>query len=151
MARIHARKKGKSGSTHPVSKIMPSWVDKDKKTIEKLVLELHKEGLDKSSIGRILRDQYGVPSVKIMCGKSVVSILKQENVKEDLPEDLLNLMKKAVILVKHMEKNKKDTHNLHGLKLIESKILRLQKYYKAKGVLPAEWRYTREEAVLMVR
>lgn len=151
MARMHARRKGKSGSTHPVAKIVPSWVDKDKKTIERLVLELNKEGLDKSSIGKILRDQYGVPSVKTICGQSVSDILKHNKVGEELPEDLLNLIKKAVKLAKHMNKNKKDLHNRRSLELTEAKIRRLQKYYHRKGTIQEDWKYTRENAALMVK
>ncbi|MCD6522932.1 MAG: 30S ribosomal protein S15 [Candidatus Diapherotrites archaeon] len=151
MARMHARKKGKSGSKRPPTKIAPEWVDMSAKQVEELVVKLAKEGKSMSIIGVILRDQYGIPSIKAVCGKSVKDILKENNLLPELPEDLRNLMEKAVKLRKHLEKNKKDLHNRRGLMLIESKIKRLQKYYKRKKVLPQNWYYNPEEAALLVK
>lgn len=151
MARMHARRKGKSGSRKPPTKTPPSWVDVDKKKCEELVVKLAKEGKSASDIGRILRDVHGIPSVKAITSKSITEILKENGLAPDLPEDFMNLIKKAVNLRKHLEKNPKDLHNKRGLMLIESKIKRLQKYYKKKHVLPEDWYYDPETAVLLVK
>lgn len=148
---MHARKKGKSGSKKPAIKTKPDWVTMDKKEVEKLVIKLAKEGAAPSVIGRSLRDLYGIPSVKAVVGKTILGILKENKVEPEYPEDLLSLIKKAVFLRKHLEKNPKDLHNKRGLTLIESKIKRLQKYYKKKKVLPANWFYNPEEAALLVK
>ena len=151
MARMHSRKKGKSGSTRPALKVKADWVTLDEKEVEKLVVKLAKEGKSPSEIGRELRDNYGVPLVKPIAGRRVLQILKDNKLAPEFPEDLLNLIKKAVFLRKHLEKNPKDIHNKHGLMLVESKIKRLQRYYKKKNVLPKDWYYNADEASLLVK
>jgi len=93
---------------------------------------------------------YGVPNVKLITGKSVSSIMKEAGFYAEVPEDLFNLMKKAINLRNHLENNPRDTHSTVGLKLIESKIRRLVKYYRGTKVLPAKWRYSPETARLLV-
>ena len=49
-----------------------------------------------------LRDQYAIPSVKVCTGKSVTTILKEEDLLPKWPEDIMNLFRKAVKLRKHL-------------------------------------------------
>lgn len=151
MARMHARKKGKSGSTRPSTKDAPKWIEKSKKEVEELIISMAKEGNSSSDIGRILRDQHGIPSVKSVCGTTIMAILKEAGEAPELPEDLMNLITSAVNLRKHIVKNTKDLHNKRGLHLIESKIKRLQKYYRNNKVLPSDWYYNPERAALLVK
>ena len=151
MARMHARKKGKSGSTHPVKKIAPEWLQYQKDEIKDFIIKMYKEGKSMSHIGLTLRDQYGIPSVKAVMGKSVKEIIKEEGLLPKWPEDLMNLMKKAVKLRKHMTENKMDKHNQRVLQLTESKIRRLVKYYKSRGVVEKTWYYKPEQAVLLIK
>ncbi len=141
MARIHARRKGKSGSKRPAVKDL-SFVSISKGDVEKLVVKLYEEGNSKSLIGMILRDTYGVPDVKAYTGKTISQILKENNVEEKLPEDLAFLVERAKKVKKHLEKHKKDLHNKRGLQLIMAKIGRLSKYYKNKGVLDKKWKFS---------
>ncbi|HLD57599.1 MAG TPA: 30S ribosomal protein S15 [archaeon] len=150
MARMHSRKKGKSGSKKPMQKIAP-WVTHNPKEIEEIVLKLARQGMQSAQIGLILRDQYGIPLSKIFTKKKVSQLLKENNLYPKLPEDMLNLLKKAVNLRLHMEKNKKDYTSYRGLELTESKIRRLGKYYKNSKVLPADWKYDPERARLLVK
>jgi len=149
MARIHARKKGKSGSTKPLRVSPPEWIVYDSKEVEELIVKLAKEGNSPSRIGITLRDQYGIPSIHQITGKKIGYFLRKNKLMSDIPEDLQNLIKKAINLRKHLEKNHKDKHNKKGLKLIESKILRLTKYYRGTGRLPKDWRYEPEKARLL--
>lgn len=151
MARMHAGKKGKSGSSHPIIKVVPSWSQYSKEEIAEIIVKLAKEGKNTSEIGLILRDQYGVPSVKALCGKSISQILKAEKLYPEFPEDLLNLMKKAVSLHKHLQKNKVDFHNKRVFVLTESKIKRLVAYYKRKKIISEDWYYNIENATLIVK
>ncbi len=147
MARMHARRKGKSGSKKPLeSKIKIE----DPKKVEDLVIKLRKQGLSTSMIGMVLRDTYGIPSVKLATGKKILKILEEHNLSPEYPEDLLNVMKRAVNLRKHLEKHKHDVHNKRALQLIESKIHRLVKYYKRIGKIPESWKYSYEKAKLIV-
>lgn len=141
MARMHARRRGKSGSKRVYREKPPEWVEMKAEDIEKKVVELYNEGYEPSMIGIILRDRYGVPSVREITGKKIVEILKDNGIKIKYPEDLKALIKKAINLKRHVEVHKKDFHNIRGLQLIEAKILRLANYYKEKGVLPADWKY----------
>ncbi len=146
------RDKGKSHSTRPARAGPPRWLklDMSPNDIELLVVELFKKGYTPSMIGIILRDQYGIPLVKQVTGKKLVRILEKHGAKLPVPEDLLYLMKKAVNLRRHLEEHPKDYHAKKGLLDLESKIRRLVKYYKRIGRLPPDWKYTPEQAKLLV-
>ena len=115
-----------------------------------MVLELGKEGLSTSQIGIRLRDLHGVPSVKLVTGMKIGAILEEGGVTRKLPEDLENLLKKVNRLNAHLRTNPKDLHNRRGLELTEAKIRRLARYYVESKRLPADFKYRRENARLMV-
>jgi small subunit ribosomal protein S15 len=119
--------------------------------VEELVVKLARGGHSASMIGLILRDQYGVPDVKQITGKSVTQILDAHDLKPEIPEDLMNLIRKAVRLRRHLERNRKDMSSKRALQILESRINRLAKYYVRVGALPAGWRYEPEKAALLVR
>lgn len=98
MSRMHSRAKGKSGSTKPAAPTKPSWVALKPKEIEMLVVKYAKEGKGASKIGLYLRDEYGVPGVKLMTGKSVQQILVEKKALPELPEDLMALMRKLSLI-----------------------------------------------------
>jgi small subunit ribosomal protein S15 len=151
MARMHSKKKGKSSSTRPPARIAPPWCQYSKEEISELIVQLAKEGRTASVIGVILRDQHGVPSVKAMLGKSISEVLAENKRLPEYPEDLMNLLRKAVRLRHHLETNKQDKHNRRSLELTESKIRRIASYYKNEKVLPRTWFYKPEEAALIVK
>ncbi|MEM0073364.1 MAG: 30S ribosomal protein S15 [Thermoplasmatales archaeon] len=146
MARMHTRKRGKSGSNHPLREGKPSWVSMKESDVEDLVIRLRREGFTKSRIGMIIRDQYGIPKVKEVTGKRISSILENNGIKDQIPEDLEALINKASNLSKHLASNPRDLKNRRGLELIEAKIKRLSDYYKRKNVLQPGWSYARSEA-----
>lgn len=150
MARMHTSSKGKAGSTKPVSTTSPSWLKLKKDEVVALVLKLAKKDNSTSKIGLILRDSYGVPDVKLITGKSISEILADNKLASEVPEDIQNLIKRAVSVRKHLSANKKDVASKRGLQLIESKIRRLEKYYKRSGKLPQRWKYNPEKARLLV-
>ncbi len=140
-ARLYTSKRGKSGSTRPISKKAPAWCKYTPEEVEGLVLKLSREGNSPSTIGMLMRDRYGVPLVKSITGKNVQELLRAGQQAGALPEDLSALLKKADDLRRHLEKNRKDYVNKRSLAMIESKIHRLTKYYRAKGQLRPEWEY----------
>ncbi len=151
MGRIHARRKGKSSSHKPFRTEKPDWVEMSNEEIIEKILELNKEGYSQAMIGTILRDQYGVPDVKLVTGKSIGDILAENGVAPQIPEDLFFLMKKAVNINTHLQNHPKDLGNKRGLQLVEAKIRRLVKYYKRVGKLPKDWKYSIKEAELLVK
>jgi small subunit ribosomal protein S15 len=148
MAKMHSRKKGRASSKKPSS--VAKWVDYSDKEVEKLVLKLRKDGLNAADIGRVLRDQYGIASVKDVAKKTIVQILEENNLVSKIPEDLFNLLKRAVKLRNHLTKYKNDYTSKHGLELMESKIRRLIKYYVREGRLPKDFTYEPERAKLLI-
>ncbi len=148
MARMHSRKHGKSGSSKPEKK-KHAWLMYEPAEIEKLIVKLAKEGKQDAQIGLILRDQYGIPDVRSLDMR--VSRVTEKEVKKEVPDDMYNLIKKAVELRKHLNDNHHDAKATHGLELLESKVRRLGKYYARKGKLPSKWKYDPEKAKLLVK
>ncbi|HUV24090.1 MAG TPA: 30S ribosomal protein S15 [Methanomassiliicoccales archaeon] len=151
MARMHARRRGRSGSTRPILTENPEWVPLSSNEIEEQIVRMAKDGIISSRIGMILRDQYGVPSVRLSLGKSISDVMSENDLVPKLPEDLVSLMKKAINLNSHMIDNQKDVSNKRSLQLIEAKIRRLTKYYKKTGVLPEDWKYSIKTAELQIQ
>ena len=149
MARMHARRKGKSGSTRPIRKKHPEWSSLNPREIESHVIDLAKQSKSTSEIGLILRDQYAAPDIKLATGKKVSKILEKNNMSPEIPEDIRNLIGTALSLRKHLETNKNDLHNKRSLHLTESKIRRLTGYYHSKNKLPEGWKYDPQQAKLM--
>lgn len=150
MGRMHSGGKGQSGSTRPDVDEVPEWSEQDKSFVESKIVELNNEGHSNAMIGTILRDQWSVPSVKLLLGKSVGAVLAEAGITRSVPEDLMNMMRKAQGIMDHLETNRKDLHNNRQLNLVESKIRRSARYYRANGKLPEEWNYKRENLRLMV-
>ena len=150
MARQYSRRKGKSGSKKPLKMARKSWLRYSDKEVEALVIRLFGQGNKASLVGRILRDVYGVPDVKVVTGKSITDILKENKLERKLPEDLTALILKDINIVKHLGKNHKDMPSKRGLILTESKIKKLSKYYKRIGRLPEDWTFVRENAKLLI-
>jgi|TARA_B100002003_G_scaffold146367_1_gene135508 small subunit ribosomal protein S15 len=150
MARMHSRDKGKSKSVRPVKKTNLSWLTYKAKEVEMLVSKLAKEGKTASKIGLYLRDNYGIPSVKRVTEKTITQILAEKKLVKEIPEDLMALIKRTVILRKHLEKNHKDEPAKRGLHLTESKIKRLVKYYKSSKKLSMDWKYDPERIKLFI-
>ncbi|MCI0503781.1 30S ribosomal protein S15 [Candidatus Micrarchaeota archaeon] len=151
MARLHSKRKGKSGTKRPKSLDVPEWTGVKKAELEDIILKMAREGVPPAKIGLALRDQYGVANVRAQIGMTLRAFLLKEKAAGEYPEDLLNLIKKAVRMAGHIKSSKNDTHNVVKLGHVESKIQRLAKYYGSKGMLPAGWRYDREKASLLVK
>ena len=109
-----------------------------------------RKGLTPSQIGVILRDSQVVPQVKSVTGSKILRILKKNGLGPELPEDLYCLIKKAVNVRKHLERNRRDKDSKYGLILIESKIHRLARYYKRVKQLPPVWKYESSTASALV-
>ena len=150
MARMHSRKKGRSGSTRPARLEKPVWVEYSVEEVENLVVKLARKGYSASMIGVVLRDSYGIPLVKVVTGKPISQILKDNEIEALLPEELSNLVKKALTIRKHLESNHKDLEAKKGLNRTESKIYRLIKYYKKKKKLPVDFKYDPEKIRTLV-
>ena len=118
--------------------------------VEDLICKFSKKGLTPSQIGVLLRDNHGVAQVGTVTGSKVLRILKGHGLAPEIPEDLYHLIKKAVSVRKHLERNRKDKDSKFRLILIESRIHRLARYYKRAKKLPPNWKYESSTASALV-
>lgn len=147
---MHAPGKGISQSALPYRRSVPSWLKLNADDVKEQIKKLGKKGMTPSQIGIILRDSHGVAQVRFVNGNKVLRIMKAVGLKPDIPEDLYFLIKKAVSIRKHLERNRKDIDSKFRLILIESRIHRLARYYKIKAVLPPNWKYESSTASALV-
>ncbi len=141
MGRMHTHNHGKSHSIRPIELIKPDWVKMESKEIEELIIKYAKEGMTSSLIGIKLRDQHAIPLVKPIINKTILQVIKENDLVSEIPEDLNNIVLRAVNLQKHLKENKSDNRNVRSLELIEAKVHRLSTHYKKKGIIPKKWKY----------
>ncbi len=146
---MHTRRRGSSGSDRPVADEPPEWSDVDAGDVEDRVVELAEQGYSPSQIGLKLRDEgvtgTPVPDVKLATGKKMTEILEENDAGSDLPEDLENLMERAVRLREHVDENPQDKQNKRALQNTESKVRRLVNYYRGDE-LDEDFTYTYDVA-----
>ncbi|TKA49942.1 hypothetical protein B0A53_06541, partial [Rhodotorula sp. CCFEE 5036] len=102
---------------------------------------------------QIPEDLYCVPRVP-----PFQNYLEMEKANADLPifflclarSPLSQLIKKAVQVRKHLERNRHDKDSKFRLILIESRIHRLARYYRTKGQLPPTFKYESATASTMI-
>jgi len=150
MGRMHSKGKGMSASAIPYRRTPPQWLKREAEELCDQICKLSKKGLTPSQIGVILRDRDGVAQVKSVTGNKILRILKSNGMAPVLPEDLYHLIKKAVSVRKHLERNRKDQDAKFRLILIESRIHRLARYYRLAKKLPPNWRYQSGTASTLV-
>ena len=140
MGRMHSKGKGISKSAKPYKRSPPSWLKSSKGEVVEHICKLAKKGLRPSQIGVMLRDAHGIAQSTAITGQKVLRVLKAEGLAPEIPEDLYMLIKKAVAVRKHLERNRKDKDAKFRLILIESRVHRLARYYKTAGKLPPNWK-----------
>merc|ERR1712151_270839 len=141
---------GISGSALPFRRKAPARATLAPATVSEMIVKNAKKGLTPSQLGVLMRDYYGIPQVRFITGKKILRILKKRGCAPTLPEDLYHLIKKAVSIRKHMEKNRKDTDSKFRLVLCESRIHRLTRYYKRTGQVAPNWKYESNKASAMI-
>merc|ERR1712203_1228347 len=125
MGRMHAPGKGISQSALPYRRSVPTWLKLSSADVKEQIFKLAKKGLTPSQIGVILGDSHGGAQVRFVTGNKILRILKSKGLAPGLPEDIYYLIKKAVSIRKHLDRNRKDRDAKFRLILIESRIRRL--------------------------
>ena len=141
MGRLHTHNHGKSHSIRPIDPKKPDWITQSTTEIEEMIVKYSKEGMTTSQIGIKLRDQHAIPLVKPIIKKTISQVLKENKLTPEIPEDLNNIVLKAVNLQKHLKENRSDNRNVRSLELIEAKVHRLSTHYKSKGIISKKWKY----------
>ncbi|MDE1834059.1 MAG: 30S ribosomal protein S15 [Candidatus Micrarchaeota archaeon] len=153
MARMHTGKHGKAKSRKPDVEIgtRPEGLTLSDAEITKLIVGYAKQGMHQAQIGQALKEKHNVPYIKQVYKRRLNVILKENGFRSDLPQDLLDLLRRAVTLRSHLEKNHKDVHNKTSLSRVEAKIWRLSNYYKRESVLPSDWKYDPAKVALIIK
>lgn len=100
--------KGQSSSSLPYSRNVPHWFQLTSDAVVEQIAKYARKGLTPSQIGVLLRDAHGVTQSKIVTGNKILRILKSNGLAPEIPEDLYYLIKKAVSVRKHLDRNRKD-------------------------------------------
>jgi small subunit ribosomal protein S15 len=150
MSRIHSGHKGRAGSHRPYPLTKPEWVTATSDEVVAQAVQLAKGGAGPALVGQTLRDSYGVPLTRVVTGKRLTVLLRENGVTSDIPDDLQALLKRVVHLQRHLQAHPKDLSNRRGLSLMESRIRRLARYYRRRHRLPETWRYSAAGAALQV-
>lgn len=82
------------------------WVSLKPHEMEKIILELHKEGKTPAQIGLLLRDKHGIPKTRVILGKRISEILFAN--KLEIPSEKSRVEKRTKILETHLHKHKHD-------------------------------------------
>ena len=150
MGRMYGNGKGMAGSSSPFVRQPPAWLKLATRDIITTICKMARKGVAPSMIGMTLRDSMGVASVKNVTGRKILRLLKHNGLAPEIPEDLHCLIKRAVSMRKHLERNRKDMETKYRLILTESRIHRLARYYKRVRQLPPNFKYESSTASAMV-
>eukprot|EP01023_Acetabularia_acetabulum_P006710 TRINITY_DN1281_c0_g1_i1.p2 TRINITY_DN1281_c0_g1~~TRINITY_DN1281_c0_g1_i1.p2 ORF type:complete len:152 (+),score=28.72 TRINITY_DN1281_c0_g1_i1:83-538(+) len=150
MGRMHSKGKGISGSALPYKKTPPAWLKVTGKEVSDMICKFARKGLTPSQIGVTLRDQHGVAQVGSVTNSKILRILRAHGLAPEIPEDLYFMIKKAVSMRKHLDRNRRDKDSKFRLILVESRIHRLARYYKLNKKLPPNWKYESSTASALV-
>ncbi|MDE1874356.1 MAG: 30S ribosomal protein S15 [Candidatus Micrarchaeota archaeon] len=149
MARLHTRRHGKAKSRKPTDSEAKAGADRQ--NVEDVIVAYAKQGIRPAMIGLKLKQEHEVGYLKPVLGKRLTVLLKEKGFRSEIPSDMLDLMRKAVNMRRHITANHNDVHNKTRLQRVESKIWRLGKYYRSAGRLPADWKYDPEQAALIIK
>ena len=115
-----------------------------------MITKMAKKGMTPSQIGVALRDNHGIAQVSSVTNSKVLRIFRGQGLAPGIPEDLYCLIKKAVSVRKHLERNRKDMDSKFRLILIESRIHRLARYYKLAKKLEPSFKYNSASAATLL-
>jgi len=105
----------------------PVWLKYTEEEVKAIVLKLADKGLTSEKIGLVLRDQYGIPKVRVYNLK-ISKILKE---KFQEPTNL-NLQNKLQKIISHYKKNKQDKKAELSLIITKAKLKKREDYSKNK-------------------
>jgi small subunit ribosomal protein S15 len=87
-----------------MAKEKPEWVKIKPAELEKIVLDLAKNGETPARIGLILRDQHGIPKAKLL-GKKISQIIEEANLsiksEKELTKGKISTLEKHSSIHKH--------------------------------------------------
>lgn len=107
----------------------PAWLKMNEKELKKIIEDLAKKYAP-SKIGTILRDQYGVPTVRLY-GKKLYDYLAELGIQTN--EELEAVERKVEKIKSHLKKNITDKKAKHKLQKAQTRFNKLKKHYSKKS------------------
>jgi len=104
-----------------------SWIKEKPETIKEKIIELAKQNIPTEKIGLTLRDEHGIPKVKIF-GLRISQVLKEAGMYKD--SEYENALRKEETLKKHVLKNKHDYKAQRTIVQNRGKINKIRKKIK---------------------
>ncbi len=99
----------------------PSWVKLTSAELEKIVVDLAKQGMFPEKIGLILRDKHGIPKAKLL-GKKISQIIKESGIAENSRKNVTE--HEITSINSHIAKNK---HDYQAKRALTKKLWNLHK------------------------
>lgn len=107
----------------------PVWLKYTSEEVKAIIIKLANRGLTSEKIGLVLKDQYGIPSVKVYQFK-IKDVLKEKDKFEE--PTVINIKRRLERIIKHYSKNKGDKKAERSLIIIKSKLKKTEDYQKNK-------------------
>jgi small subunit ribosomal protein S15 len=114
-------KKSESKSEKPV------WLKYTQEEVEAIILKLANKNFTSEKIGLILRDQYGIPNVRLF-GIKIKQVLSEKEKYQD--SNILNLKKKVEKIEEHYKKNRQDKKAERYLIINKAELKKREDYLK---------------------
>jgi len=107
----------------------PVWLKYTEEEVKAIIQKLAGQGLTSEKIGLSLRDQYGIPNVKIYGIKIKEVLEEKQQYKEPTTENLQTKLQK---IINHFKKNKQDKNAGRSLIITKAKLKKREDYAKKK-------------------
>ena len=114
--------------TKKQTKEKPTWLKYTDEEVKAIILKLSNQGLTSEKIGLTLRDQYGIPDVKLFNFK--IKDVLGEKFQEPTT---LNLDSKLQKIINHYKKNKQDKNAERALIITKAKLKKRTDYQNKKS------------------
>ncbi len=103
----------------------PLWLKYTEEEVKQIIIKLANKGMTAEKIGLTLRDQYGIPRVKIYNLK-IKKVLDEKGLFEE--PTIKNLQKKSENLSKHMNSHKHDQVGKRSQTITKAHLKKRQDY-----------------------
>jgi small subunit ribosomal protein S15 len=103
----------------------PVWLKYTAEEVKGIIVKLGNKGLTSEKIGLTLRDQYGIPKVKLY-GIKIKQVLDEKEKYED--PNVHNLKKNLDRIIGHYKKHKGDKKAEHSLIKTRAKLKKREEY-----------------------
>jgi len=108
----------------------PVWLKYSEEEVKAIIFKLANKGLTAEKIGLTLRDQYGIPNVKLFNLKIKKVLEEQDKFQEPTTKNLDDKLQKVI---QHYKKNKQDKNAERSLIITKAKLKKRKDYAEKKS------------------